>query len=383
MHTIKRTVVLKVTHACNLACAYCYDQRRPPIKSDATKVDPVAVIEHLDRNLSFAQILFVLHGGEPLIIGPSALGSLARAMRKANTEHGHRFRLAVQTNGTLITDDFVRVFDEYRDLLEERGIGVSIDGPDCINDSVRFAHSGLGSSAQIMAGLSRLRAAGIDFGLLAVVGQHNVSSPTSVYKHLLSLAPGFIRFIPCHDIDAEGHFTPHAISPTEFARFLIAVFRTWLQDAATLIPVDPLVTIIAKVAGQNVSWCEYERESKCRGFVLIDHNGGLACCDNWGSTGDSMLEQSLFTVEPDTLARFFADPVAGSQIQAHSDALMQQCRTCCVSDLCCGGCLATRHNLAPHTTLAAEYCSAKRLLIEHVSAAVSRFQTVQCKPQTS
>ncbi len=383
MQAIRRTIVLKLTRACNLACAYCYDRRRPPIKSDASRIDPIAVVRQLAQNLPPAQILFVLHGGEPLLIGHEAFASMANAMRAANTQHGHRFRLAIQTNATLITDDFVRRFDECRDLLEERGIGVSLDGPKSINDSARVTHSGLGSSTQITAGLNRLRTARIDFGLLAVVGRHNVASPNGVYDYLLSLSPGFLRFIPCHDVDEAWYLTHYGITPTEYARFLIAVFREWLQDKDRLIPVDPLVTIISNLQGHRAAWCEYERESKCQGFVLIDHNGGVACCDNWGAKGDSMTGRSLFTLSAAELLQFLTTPATNSRIQQYAAMLMEKCRECSVRDTCCGGCLATRHAFASHAQLSEDYCNAKRLLIGHIANAITHLRELPCARQTS
>ncbi len=366
MRKIKRTVVLKATQSCNLNCIYCYDKRRTAVPSDIRSTEPSKVVRFLSENLPPSEILFCLHGGEPLLIGHNGFSALVSAMREANNKNNHKFRLAVQTNATLIDNRFIRIFKDCSDLFEERGIGVSIDGPRFLNDITRIKYSGSGSSSDIFNGINLLRSAEINFGLLCVVGRHNIDTPSNVYDFLTYLSPGFIRFIPCHDIDNAGNLMRYSISPTEFSLFLISVFRSWLGDTETTIPVDPLVTIIGNISGNIASWCEYERMSKCSGFVLIDYNGGLACCDNWGIEGTRPEYKSIYKMQPESILEFFRNPASGSSIHALSSNLLRKCHECPVFNVCNGGCLATRNQLEIDINLAKDYCNAKKLIIQEV-----------------
>lgn len=365
---------MKASHSCNLSCVYCYDKRRQAVPSDSKSIEPSNVVKILSEKLPPSEILFCLHGGEPLLIGHNEFLELVSAIREANVKH--KFRLSIQTNATLVDTGFINIFKDCKDLFEERGIGVSIDGPQFINDVTRVKASGAGASLDILEGISLLQLAGIDFGLLCVIGRHNVKYPSDVYQFLTSLSPGFIRFIPCHDVDDTGYLTRYSIAPSEFSLFLTSVFRSWLADTKTTIPVDPFVTIIGNIYGHTASWCEYESGSKCAGFLLVDHNGGVACCDNWGIEGTRSDSQSVYTMSPEKLVNLFVDPTSGSRIPQYYSTLLNTCHKCSIWQECNGGCLAVRQQFEKNNLhLAQDYCDAKKALINYIRKAIKMLGT--------
>lgn len=369
---MKKSIVIKATNACNLSCLYCYDRRRPRITSDRKTIVVSEVVALLSQSLPVpSQILIVLHGGEPLLIGKGEFAEIVREMRCANLQ-GHTFKLAIQTNATLLDDSWVDVLAEANDLFGERGIGISIDGPPKINDVVRVTRDLKGSSELIESAIGRLKKHGVDFGLLCVVGTHNVNSPEDVYTYFAGLSPGFIRFIPCFDLDETGQIASYAITPMQYTEFLVRCYDIWLSDRTSFIPVDPFVSIIANLSGVDSPWCEYEKKSKCQGFVLVDDNGGVASCDNWGDRADRKEELSIFSMSNSKIYDVLSYPAKSTNIPIKSKNLMRMCLGCDVEDICCGGCLATRDEfLNKNEALYHEYCAAKKELIAHLERSLS------------
>ena len=150
-----RYLTLILTTRCNLSCQYCY--HGDEVGTDMTP-------EILGRSLALAadgpEPLHVqLTGGEPTL-RPDLLALAAEKARRLPRP----VTLAVQTNGTLLTPELIRLCQTWR--ME---IGVSVDGPPAINEITR------GGSKELLEGLKRLEARGVDFNVTTVVSQANVA----------------------------------------------------------------------------------------------------------------------------------------------------------------------------------------------------------------
>jgi uncharacterized protein len=104
---------------CNIQCQYCYQNPQR---------DAGNLTRSYDLDIMKAAILseggpFALFGGEPLLVPEPDLESLwSWGLR----QFGYN---TVQTNGTLINDEHIRMFKAYK-----VAVGISIDGPGELND---------------------------------------------------------------------------------------------------------------------------------------------------------------------------------------------------------------------------------------------------------
>lgn len=105
-----RSVVLVLTTRCNLACSYCYQERRGARSMTAEVVDAAVDLAlrspHPSPRLGFT-------GGEPLL----EMGLVRRAVERIaqrGPPAGKSVRLMVATNGTLLDDDTVAFLAEHR-----------------------------------------------------------------------------------------------------------------------------------------------------------------------------------------------------------------------------------------------------------------------------
>src|ERR1700757_2112403 len=86
-----RQFVLKIHSRCDLACDHCYvyehaDQswrhRPAAIAPEAVAKAGERMAEHA-RDPRLPEVRVILHGGEPLLVGPSRLAEIARDLRRA------------------------------------------------------------------------------------------------------------------------------------------------------------------------------------------------------------------------------------------------------------------------------------------------------------
>jgi uncharacterized protein len=109
--------------SCNIACQYCYQNPQRDAGNVATRYD----LEKIKASILQEGGWFTLFGGEPLLMPEDDLESL---WSWGFDKFG---RNGIQTNGTLINDNQVRMFHKYK-----VHVGISIDGPGPLND-VRWA----------------------------------------------------------------------------------------------------------------------------------------------------------------------------------------------------------------------------------------------------
>src|ERR1700735_226275 len=124
---------------CNLQCHYCYQHPQRDAGLPARAYD----MERMKAGLLAEGRPFNLFGGEPLLVPKEDLEEIW----KWGLEHFGRNK--VQTNATLIDDDHIRMFRDYR-----VHVGVSIDGPGPLNDARWF-----GTLARTRAATAKTEAA--------------------------------------------------------------------------------------------------------------------------------------------------------------------------------------------------------------------------------
>lgn len=164
-------VVLQSTSFCNLDCSYCY---LTPASRKSRKTLPAAALSTIfGKILSSPYVGRTMqvswHSGEPLVLGPAYYASAMEtilALRDEYCSAGVDLRFDMQTNGTLIDQQWCDLFAKYRSVLT---VGVSCDGPAFLHDAHRRDWAGRPSHERTRRGIDLLRDNGIDFDLIAVV----------------------------------------------------------------------------------------------------------------------------------------------------------------------------------------------------------------------
>lgn len=319
-------------------------------------------------------LLFLLHGGEPLLMSGASFEHFVSEMRRARDKLGHEVAFAIQTNGTLLTEDWIDRLLQASDLLGERTIGISLDGAQPSNDTARrFPSSSRSSHTLVVNALDRLKAVGLNYGLLCVVGTHNVELPVETYRTLSTLGSKFLRFLPCYNAGNDGNAERFGITPSMFTDFMLSIFECWvkelpLRDHKDQLVVDPLVSILANLSGSFTPWCEY-RGAKCENFLAIYPSGEMWLCDtfNHATHRPAAYLGDFNEVSQTKLSQILAAPCNGCGFDGFRDGLLDDCTKCSISSVCQGGCLPVRDGFRSRTAENVNlYCAARQRLIQGI-----------------
>ncbi len=124
-------VMLKPVGAvCNLRCSYCYYLEKKDLYPDNVKFTMSEELlekftEEYINSQTTNEIMFAWHGGETLMRNKSFYVKALELQKKYG--RGRQIDNVIQTNGTLLTDDWCKFFKDNNFL-----VGISIDGPPSI-----------------------------------------------------------------------------------------------------------------------------------------------------------------------------------------------------------------------------------------------------------
>ncbi|MFC4910271.1 FxsB family cyclophane-forming radical SAM/SPASM peptide maturase [Actinomadura gamaensis] len=367
-----RQFILKIHSRCNLACDYCYvyemaDQRwrEQPRRMDADVVDATArrIGRHV-RAHRLDEIEVVLHGGEPLLAGPELIRHAVTAVRN-EVGTAARVRIGVQTNGVLLDEPFLRLFDE----LDVR-VSVSLDGDRRGHDRHRRHADGRGSHAQTAANLHRLASGPyrrLFAGLLATVDLAN--PPVETYEALLEFRPPAVDFLLPH---GNWENPPPGRDPdtddAPYGDWLTAVFDRWAGAPRGETRVRLFREIIGLSLGRP-SGSEMVGLSPAA-MVVVETDGTIEQVDTLKSAYEGATATGLHVGRDGFDAALALPSTAARQIGL--EALPATCRACAVGTLCGGGLYAHRYRAGSGFRNPSVYCRDLFRLVSHIRDAVAR-----------
>src|SRR5580693_10127262 len=181
---VPRITSLLITPAsavCNLDCSYCFylDRAADPYQALPGRRMTLDTLERLvDTYLfySYPNSVFAFQGGEPTLAGLPFFEKLVE-FQKQYGRNGQSVSNALQTNATLLDKSWCDLFRAYSWLL-----GVSLDGPEEVNDLYRFNKEGRGTWKRVMQSVELLQKNKVEFNILCVLSQANVGRAKELYK---------------------------------------------------------------------------------------------------------------------------------------------------------------------------------------------------------
>ncbi|MDR3156374.1 MAG: radical SAM protein [Lactobacillales bacterium] len=125
-------VMTPVGGICNLKCSYCYLQLKEKFTSGKMNIEIIGkLVEKLNQLNKINKVTFTWHGGEPMLFTPKQCELAFRVIEKKSVID---YKHVIQTNGTLISEEYIELFKRYK-----VSVGVSLDGPNFEANSSRFS----------------------------------------------------------------------------------------------------------------------------------------------------------------------------------------------------------------------------------------------------
>lgn len=354
---ISSLLIKPASAVCNLDCSYCFylDRDADPYKELPARRMTDDTLERLVDSYmfySYPQSTFAFQGGEPTLAGLGFFEKLVE-FQKQYGRNGHSVSNALQTNAVLLDDTWAQFFRQYNWLL-----GVSLDGPEEINDLYRFNKAGHGTWKRVMQSIETLQKNKVDFNILCVLNQANVEKPRELYKFYKSLGVDNIQYIPLAEFNPDGSRMPFTITPEQYGTFLRETFDLWWPDRRK-IRIRFFDNIAEALAGQKPGSCTMHET--CDSYCVVEYNGDVYPCDFFVE-GSWKLGNITLDSWTEIARRTRRYNFAQKKTLAHPE-----CQVCEYQSICHGGCPKFRHGPQGRFEDLDYFCGAYKTIYAHAA----------------
>ena len=276
------TVMIKPVGAlCNLDCHYCYYLPTKTVYDGHQHRMTLQTLEEVFGGIlpEFADdVTIAWQGGEPTLAGLDFFKK-ALEFQEQYVRPGQRVHHALQTNGTLLDDEWCSFLREH-DFL----IGLSIDGPPRFHDRYRVTNQNEPSCDKVLRGMKLLQKHAVEYNILCVLNDVNVHYPDEILRYLLNLGSRWIQFIPAiewePDSQSNGNsLAPYSPAPAAYGKFLCRVFDMWFETYRKRVSVRLFDAVLNKLVLGEMPFCILD--GACHRQMTIEHDGAVFGCDHF------------------------------------------------------------------------------------------------------
>ena len=366
-----------VSSMCNLSCRYCYYLEKANLYRNEDKAGRFTMSEDLLERFirdyiesqTMPQVLFSWHGGEALMRPLSFYKRVVELQKRY--ARGVQIDNSIQTNGTLLTDEWCEFFRENGWL-----VGVSIDGPQEFHDEYRRNKMGQPSFRKVMQGINLLNKHGVEWNALAVVNDFNADYPLDFYNFFKEIDCRYIQFTPIVERlyphkdgrhlaspmdNGKVSLADFSVSPEQWGEFLVTLFDEWVKEDVGKYFIQLFDATLANWVGQQPGVCTMART--CGHAGVMEYNGDVYSCDHF-----VFPEYKLGNIRTHTLVEMM---YGERQQQFGMDKyakLPAQCKNCEFLFACNGECPTNRFAFTADGEPGLNYlCSGYKRYFRHVA----------------
>jgi serine-type anaerobic sulfatase-maturating enzyme len=382
-------VLAKPTGAiCNLDCKYCFFLSKEMLyPGDRFRMSDELLETYIRQLLEMqplGDVIIAWQGGEPTLMG---IDFFRRAMAyvEQHRKAGQNTLHTIQTNGTLLDDEWCAFFKQHNVL-----VGLSVDGPQAMHDAYRVNKRGVGSFSDVMQGYRLLRRHEVDVNVLCTIHAANAEHPLDVYRFFRDeLQASHLQFIPIVERTTEAmiplanlgwgkrpgadrplylqhgaQVTERSVGAEQFGRFLIAIFDEWVRRDVGKVFVQTFDVALGSWLGQH-NLCIFS--PTCGKAVALEHNGDLYSCDHYVEP-----EYLLGNIRETPMGALVSSPKQRAFGQHKRDSLPKYCRECPVLFACYGECPRNRFISTPEGEPGLNYlCAGYKRFFNHINPAMN------------
>ena len=167
------------THACNLACKYCYQGHGDVLGNTMNEETVKRAVEFIKKGSMGRKSLGInFYGGEPLLF-PDIIFKVLKEVKEYADENNIQFSTTFTSNGTLFTEE---ILEKLKDYTYE--VQITLCGPKEIHDTIRVDKKGNGTYERLMDVISLFKNYGTHFHIRVDVDQDNYHTMQSLLEDL-------------------------------------------------------------------------------------------------------------------------------------------------------------------------------------------------------
>lgn len=345
-------IVIQPIDLCNLNCSYCYvpGRRNPKVMSDAVLDSCARVIFNSSVTASDNPkdaIRISWHAGEPMTVGIKFYERAIQYLRKYG--HDSPFIMNIQTNGTLINQEWCDFFRE-----NQFEVTVSIDGPEHIHDYCRKDWKGRGSFYKVIKGIDLLRKNNLPLRALSVLTDYSLDYPDEIYAFFKEHEFSYVGF----NAEEQEAYNQHSSfgsykSPNtkqlslRFKTFMSRIFDLWEADRRPfeLREFNELIDIIVRFKASDFNEGILNSPSIAFSIITISKDGDITTFSP-EMAGGTAENPKKFVIGNVSEIQSFDELEKNDNFLHQRDAIFQGIRNCAKEchyfSLCGGGCPANK-----------------------------------------
>ncbi|MGL4991303.1 MAG: anaerobic sulfatase maturase [Sarcina sp.] len=323
-------LIKPVGSVCNINCEYCFykeiTKNRMPQEKMTKQITELFIKNVFIEN--YQNINFAFQGGEPTLAGIEYFKAFINLVEKYNIKNIN-ILYSLQTNAYNLSEEFILFFKENKFLL-----GVSLDGNEKINDSMRKVSIYKGSFKNVLKNIKLLEKYKVDFNILSVITKYNYKHIEKIYNFFKKENLKYLQFIPCIDnLDKNEKFT---MSNDEYFSFLDNLFKLYINDYFNdeYISIREFDNYVQNLLNNNVESCALS--GVCGIYFVVESNGDIYPCDFY-----AMEEYKLGNIKFNKFSSLESSNKMNNFI-TESKILPLKCKACKYFRLCKGGCKRQR-----------------------------------------
>lgn len=332
---------------CNLRCKYCYYLEKDKLYSgQKNHVISDELLEKFIREYieaqTLPQVLFTWHGGETLM-RPISFYKRALELQRHYAQ-GRQIDNCIQTNATLLTDEWCRFFHDNNFL-----VGLSVDGPREFHDEYRRTATGKPTFRKVMQGIQLLNKHNVEWNALAVVNDFNAGYPLDFYHFFKETGCRYIQFSPVVErkvsrtdgltlgpgMQEGGELIDFSVTPGQWGSFLCTIFDEWVRHDVGEYFIQLFDATLATWVGESPGVCILSEE--CGHAGVMEFNGDLYSCDHF-----VYPEHRLGNLRKQTITEMMYSSQQREFSRMKNQLLPRQCRECDFLFACHGECPKNR-----------------------------------------
>ncbi len=354
---------------CNLKCRYCFyhtiaDERDVKDYGFMNEDTMQNLIKNLFDFANGGSVSIAFQGGEPTLIGIDYFKRFINFVNKYNTL-GADVIYAIQTNGTLMTKEWAKFFSENNFL-----VGLSVDGPEKINDFYRVDSEGEGSFKKVIKAKNLFDEYRVNYNILVVVSSIVAKNIDDIYSFFKSQNFGYLQFIPCLDpLTEEKGINSYSLKPNEYEFFLKTLFDLWFEDMKNnkIVSIRFFDNILKMYLEMEPEACSMRQ--MCHIQNVIEADGSVYPCDFYTYENYKLGNVNECNFNEILESKKSIDFVKQSLITNH------QCSKCEWYKYCKNGCRRYRDTGSDNSNISdpSYYCSVYKSFYSYVD---SRFKII-------
>lgn len=326
---------------CNLDCNYCYYLAKEVLypRGEKFQMSYEVLENYIEQHIKASPepgIRFSWHGGEPTLLGLNYFRKIVALQRKHQPPKKSIFN-GIQTNGTLLDDEWCRFFAK-----ECFSVGLSIDGPQKIHDRYRVTKDQKPTHEKTMRGYKLLQKHQVNTDILCVVNAYNAQVPLQVYRFFKQINAQNITFLPLVESQpvTERGVSEISVSAEDWGKFLCTIFDEWVDSDIGRVKVQIFEEAIRTAFNQEHSLCIFR--PICGDIPVLEHNGDFYSCDHFVD-----VEHRFGNITETPLVEFLESPAQNAFGRAKLETLPRYCQECNVKNMCNGECPKNRFIKTP------------------------------------